>query len=412
VLSYPPLPGPGSPFVQGNYTGCGTAIAVFGNLTVDICPTRIGITPFGGQVQTWVYSNSAWVPQGNYQNSFFGYDPHMVSIAVYEDVVVVGSDQDLDPMTGYYSGSVSIFRFDFSTGNLNLLQTIYVSDLFVNSTKFDLYFGHSVDIFGTTIVVGFPQFGSGSGAVVVLDETIPDKWTLTQVIYESRTTYNLALLGWSVSIFGDQIVIGVPSIFSSLGYVIAYQKVAFVWIFQWETALSITFANVGFDVDNDDSNVVFYLEDSSNPFVIVTDPFSAQEAVLSRPYVSSTGNSDNFGQALSIRNDTLIVGAHAADGLFLQSGVAFVYKRTPGVPGYLWAYQSKKYPTDLANDDGIQFGYDVAVTTELIIGTGAPKWDNIGYESINLGAVYMCECVPFYPCPPLNQPLFPPTLPL
>ena len=80
---------------------------------------------------------------------------------------------------------------------------------------------------------------------------------------------------------------------------------------------------------------------------------------------------DLFGSAVAVSGDTIVVGAYQNDENGPNSGSAYVFTRNEGGMNN-WGQTAKITATDGATDD--QFGYAVAVSGDTIV-VGA-RWDN------------------------------------
>jgi len=83
---------------------------------------------------------------------------------------------------------------------------------------------------------------------------------------------------------------------------------------------------------------------------------------------------DYFGSSVGISGDTIVVGAHLDDDKGLNSGSAYVYKRT----GTTWTEQAKLTASD--GDARDQFGFSVAIEGDTIV-VGAWRDDDNGSDS-------------------------------
>ena len=93
---------------------------------------------------------------------------------------------------------------------------------------------------------------------------------------------------------------------------------------------------------------------------------------------------DNFGNSVSISDDTLVVGAYSDDDKGPQSGSAYVYVRSGGV----WTEQQKLIADDGAADD--YFGYSVSISGDTLV-LGATGDDDKGNGS---GSAYVHPLLP------------------
>lgn len=100
------------------------------------------------------------------------------------------------------------------------------------------------------------------------------------------------------------------------------------------------------------------------------------------------GNDDlhippHFGSAVAIDGDTLVVGAHSADGDFPDTGAAYVYERDASGA---WQPRATLRPSTTQADE-MFFGIRVAISGGTIA-VGAPLADNAAAGTVSSGAVY------------------------
>lgn len=107
-----------------------------------------------------------------------------------------------------------------------------------------------------------------------------------------------------------------------------------------------------------------------------------RELIASNPAVS-----DEFGDAVAISGDTIVVGAPRHEFLAIpgaRTGVAFVFERNAGGAGN-WGLVMELAGSDVAVDD--RFGSAVAISAGTIV-VGAPRHDGDGLDS---GAAYVFD---------------------
>jgi hypothetical protein len=112
-------------------------------------------------------------------------------------------------------------------------------------------------------------------------------------------------------------------------------------------------------------------------FVFVTDgtTWSQQARLLA----SDGAVADKFGTSVAISGDTVVVGAFNANAPLSNSGAAYVFVRS----GTTWTQQQKLTASDATSDD--QFGFSAAITGD-VIAIGANHADFPGNSEA--GAVY------------------------
>lgn len=117
-----------------------------------------------------------------------------------------------------------------------------------------------------------------------------------------------------------------------------------------------------------DSGAVVSFERESNTWV--------QNQIFTAPDAKP---GDVFGQSIALTQNFLVIGAPRNDSLGVDSGAAYIYKRESGI----WLYQAKIKASDGAAGD--LFGISVAIDGNTIL-VGADLNDEVAQEA---GAVYV-----------------------
>ncbi len=159
-------------------------------------------------MQGWTYNeNAKLLPSDGTEDDGFGY-----SISTLDgDTVVVGASGDDD--NGFSSGSAYVFQMPVSgwSGILNEEAKLLASD---GAT--DDAFGHPVSISGDTVVVGAlldDDNGFNSGSAYVFQMPVGGWSGILNEEAKLLASDGAVgdLFGYSVSIFGDKVVVGAPS---------------------------------------------------------------------------------------------------------------------------------------------------------------------------------------------------------
>ncbi len=246
------------------------------------------------------------------------------SVAISGTWAVVGAPSEDEGS----SNSGSAYVYDLSSAT----PTVPVVTLHSPNLQTNAYFGHSVAISGTRVVVGASgaaggvyiyDLGSGTPAVPVATLTNPAPGAG-------------GVFGYSVSVFDDRVVVGVPG--------------ALVGAFEGGRAY------------------VFDLE-SAGP--------NAPSATLDNP---DPANDDRFGHSVAISGARVLVGGNGAYSNTGNNGSAYLFDLqsvTPAVP-----VAALHNPTPDADD---QFGSSVAIDGGTTV-VGAPFDDALGLDR---GHVYV-----------------------
>jgi len=239
------------------------------------------------------------------------------------------------PATG--SGAVYFFTRDPVTGVWSQLQKV------VSSNTTNDRFGSHVAMDGNTAVITDDPFGFGAtaSAYIYTRNPVSGMWAETQVIP------GFTGVGLSLALYGDNLLIGVPvsgtAAVPSSGTAVLYTRnpVTGVWSLKQTLSASNAFASgkFGSSVALSRNRAVIGSPTTDNlktrsAYVFELDPVTnvwAEKSILmpSDPSLWAFGN-DQFGSAVSIFRDTVVVGAsHAiggATGLVSNAGAAYVYK--------------------------------------------------------------------------------------
>jgi prepilin-type N-terminal cleavage/methylation domain-containing protein len=300
----------------------GYAVAIDGD-TVVVGAYQDGDKGIGsGSAYVFTRTGGTWTQQAKLVPADgAAYDRFGSAVAVDADTIVVGAYGDDDK--GTYSGSAYVFT---RTGGTWTQQAKLVP---ADGAASD-YFGYAVAVDADTIVVGAykdDDKGSASGSAYVFTRT-GGTWTQQAKLVPADGTAG-DYFGFAVAVDADTIVVG------------AY--------------------------GDDDKGA-----DSGSAYVFTrTGATWTQQAKLTAP--DGTAN-DYFGHAVAVDAGTIVVGAYGDDDKGDYSGSAYVFTRTGGT----WTQQAKLVPADGAAYD--DFGTAVAINANTIV-VGAHKDDDKGTDS-------------------------------
>ena len=289
--------------------------------------------------ETWTMEEQVELTSDSVAKAEFGY-----AVAISGDVVVVGARKDSDK--GRYSGSVYVFRNNGSTW-------IPEAKLYASDAQGGEWFGSSVAVDGDTLVVGAilgreQDLQPGSAYVFKYDGS---HWVEKARLLASPYVQDEAQFGYSVAIEGETIIIGAPyhdEVEENSGAAYVFHLNAETWIqkakltgsglsgwarFGNSVALSGNTAVVGafknnlFDVNN---NVMV---EAGSAYVFRFDGSDWPEMPKLIP--SDAAARDEFGSAVAISGDLVVVGAHKDDvldvdnNILLDAGSAYVFTIAP-----------------------------------------------------------------------------------
>ena len=310
-----------------------------------------------GAAYVFTRTGTAWTQQAYLKasntesNDLFGQ-----SVAVSGDTVVVGARSEDSNVTGVNgnqadnSGTNSGAAYIFTRSGTTWSQQAYLK---ASNTGVGDNFGSTVAMSGDTVVVGArledsnatsvngnqaDNSGTNSGAAYVFTRS-GTTWTQQAYLKASNTGAD-DNFGWAVAASGDTVVVG------------AYTEDS-----------NATGVN-GNPADNSGTN-------SGAAYVFTRAGTTwTQQAYLK---ASNTGIDDQFGYSVSVSGDTLVVGAYRedsdstgvngnqADGIFVDTGAAYVFSRA----GTVWTQQAYLKASNTGPLDN--FGYSVAVSGDIVV---------------------------------------------
>jgi len=344
-------------YLKASNTGAGDAfgskVAISGDTVVVGAPLEDGsgnkVDPISDELEVnagaaYVFFRvgATWAQQAYLKASASGSDDYFGgSVAVSGDTVVVGATGEDGSGTGVnpsfnnaMAGAGAAYVYVRSGATWNSEAYLKASNTGANDT-----FGISVAISGDTVVIGARlEDGGGTGINSADNNLATDSGmayvftrsggTWSQEVSLKASTVGFYLFGNSVAVSGDTVVVG--TLLADAVYV--FQRSGATWSQQ----AMLTASNAHFDdefgtsvaISGDTVVVGAYAEDGSG---IGVDPVSdnlafdagaayvfvrlggtwSQQAYLK---ASNTGIADNFGSAVAVSDDTVIVGAYNEDG--------------------------------------------------------------------------------------------------
>jgi hypothetical protein len=308
------------------------------------------------------------------------------AVAISENRIVVGAHQD---DTGAANAGIA-YVYDLAGGT----PIVPVLTLTNPSPAPGDFFGYSVSISGTRVVIGAPF--DDAGAVNAGSAYVYDLSTATPAVpWVTLTNPGPAvadLFGSSVSISGTRLVVGVPS--DDTGAVNAGSAYVYDLVASTPTAPVKTLNNPspGFDdrfgycVAISGTRVAvgcpradFSATDSGRAYL-----YDLNSAVPSIPAFTLTNPSpaasNLFGASVALSGTRLVVGVPMGNSGATNSGFAYIYNLAGGTP---------VVPIDILNNpspaSGDNFGTSVAIDATIVI-AGAPFDDTSGQDR---GAAYV-----------------------
>ena len=277
-----------------------------------------------------------------------------------------------------------------------------VAKIIANDGAIDDQFGQAVAIAGDTVVIGARldnDNGNNSGSAYIFQRR-QDGASTWQQVAKLLASNNAAedRFGQSVAIADDTVVIGAPfadnqGANSGLAYIFSrHQNGSNTWgqvtelaandgaaFDQFGVAVAIANDTVVIGANNDSDQGTF----SGAAYIFQRNQGGAGAWGQVAKLTANDGvNFDDFGTAVAISGDIVVVGAHFADAQGASSGSAYVFSRNQGGAN-AWGQVAKL----LANDGvaNARFGTTVAVSGDNAV-IGAPGHSN---PLFNIGAAYI-----------------------
>jgi nucleoside-specific outer membrane channel protein Tsx len=314
----------------------GTSVAMDGSTVVVGAPQKtVGSNSTQGAAYVFVQSGGTWSQQAELTASDgAAYDQFGSSVAVSGSTVVVGAGWRT---VGSNNSQGAVYVFGESGGTWSQQAELTASDGANNN-----YFGFSVALSGSTVVVGatgHPAVGSNvaQGAAYVFVESGGTWSQQAELTASDGAAYDQ--LGSSVALSGSTVVAGAPC-----------------------------------------HSVDFLCQGAAYVFVESGGTWSQQTELT----VSDGAKKDDFGWSVALGSSTLVVGApHHMVGSNITQGAAYVFVESGGT----WNQQA-----ELSSSDGVAydfFGYSVALSGSTVV-AGAPQHPyNVMLSAPGPGASYV-----------------------
>ena len=303
------------------------------------------------------------------------------SVSISGDYAIVGAYGDDD--SGLESGSAYIFKR--SGSNWNQVVKITASDGAAGDT-----FGSSVSISGDYAIVGAygdDDNGLESGSAYIFERS-GNSWTEVTKLTASDGAY-WDHFGSSVSISGDYAIVGAyyhDDNLTNSGSAYIFERSGSSWnqvakLTASDGAVADYFGSVSISGDyaivgawGDDDNGL----DSGSAYIFKRSGSNWNQ--VAKITASDGAAGDTFG-SVSISGDYAIIGAYGDDDNGLDSGSAYIFKRS----GSSWNQVTKITASDGAPND--MFGSSVSISGDYAI-VGAFGNDDNGTES---GSAYIFD---------------------
>ncbi len=363
---------------------------------------------------TQVWNEQAYLKASNTKaGNNFGY-----AVAIEDDTIVVGAPLESsasgatpDDASAVFSGSAYVFERDPATQTWSEQAYLKAS----NVTAGD-QFGHAVAISGDTIVIGARYEESAdpsnpadnsvlsSGAAYVFERDLANSTWSQQAYLKASNVEAGDQFGHAVAISGDTIAVGAleedsgliddmadnSKVDSGAVYIFERDPATQTWseqaylkasnldrgdLFGFAVAISddtLVVSTIGEDSASQSTPTDNSAETSGAAYVFERDPATQTWSEQAYLKASNIEANDQFGYAVAIQGDFIVVGAreewsgaiqNQADNAAPKSGAAYVFERDPNTQTWSQKVYLKAFnvdPLDL-------FGSAVALTSTTVI---------------------------------------------
>lgn len=365
----------------------GQSVAIDGSLAIIGAPEVDDFWLSVGRAYVYAFDGQVWTKEATLVKPSPSGDEYFgSSVAISGDTAVVG----LAPVGGTgVTGRVYVYVRSGTTWTLQ--QQFGAFDGGVSDN-----FGGAVDIEGDTIVVGASHANTAdgdSGAVYVYSRS-GTTWTGEAKLFAADGTWH-SYLGRSVALSGDTIVAGAPGqgITQSSGFVYVFRKSGGSWAqeakFKGSDGASGDEFGEKVSIVNDTALIGAHFDDNAAgtnagaayAFLRTGNSWAQQAKLLA----SNGVGGDEFGKSVALLENTAVVGAMGCDfpGK-ANAGAAYIFRRV----GTVWAEQSQVVPSNGATGDN--FGRSAAASGDKVI-VGAYNDDNTGGVDAGSAYVYAAE---------------------
>jgi hypothetical protein len=304
------------------------------------------------------------------------------AVALDGDTALVGSPGASNGLSE--RGSAAVFTRNGTTWKeQKILRT---TDAFEGD-----HFGERVALGGDTAVIGAPDYGTGSAEVgkVFIFRRGAD-WVETDPIPNPDPQVG-GRFGASLALGGDRLVVGatldliVPGADQRSAYVFARSNIGWQLMRQLNVGLGSLEDRFGYAVALDGDMVLVGVPRGDAAFIdqgavgvfLLHDNRHVEQQ---RPTAADGAEGDEFGTAVALAGNTLVVGAPKHTVTRNGQGAVFVFTRN----GTTWQFQKKLFADDAVV--AARFGSSVALSGDTLA-VGVPE-DDIG-TNINQGSVYV-----------------------
>ena len=261
-----------------------------------------------------------------------------------------------------------------------------------------LHYGHLyvTDAIGQLLPVQLAYLGDNADCPQIIQIRVDDRTAVYPIVIDPLVQQGKLIaddgaandnLGYSVALDGNTAVVGAykadVSTNTDRGAAYVFVRNGSTWVFQAKLVASDGAAGdqFGYAVALHVDTIVVGapLNDNTNGtnagaayvFVRSENSWSEQQKLIGES--AGTHTNDNFGWSVAVEGDVAVVGAPNAPGVGVDQGVVYVFNRVANSWGSTWAQKIQPGGTVLIGDDN--FGWSVALNGNTLV-VGAKGFDN------------------------------------
>jgi hypothetical protein len=340
----------------------GYSVAISGDYVV----VGEDVSTLNGTAYIFTRDGTDWIQQAALTAS----DPNIgknfgKSVAIDGDTAIIGAPHD----TGWIGAAYIFIR----TGTTWTQQAKLTPDDGIGGDEF----GFSVALSGDTAVIGASYAGDGWTGQAYVFTRSGTTWTQQAELLASDGLPQ-DQFGWSVAVSGNTAVVGSIYDDGRTGSAYVYTRTGITWTEQQKLTASDAALEDAFGASvSIDGNTTVVGAGWKNSFIGAAYVYTRSGTTWTQQQkllASDGANGDEFGMAVSISGDNIVVGARFVS---MWTGAAYIFSRT----GTTWTQEARINASDGTYFD--QFGWSVGIDHNYVI-CGAP-----GEPSPYVGSAYI-----------------------
>ncbi len=385
------------------YAYFGTSVAIYENTIVVGAHTSVQGVSIDGAAYVFEKTGDDWSAPSMRElvHPVPDYDDYFGDVVtIHDGVIVIGAP--VDNSNGARSGAAYVYTI---VGESWLNQPPLVTKLTASDGESSDNFGLSVATNGTDILIGAPNSsknGTLSGSVYLYSKIGLDWFTTSPREIKLIGAHKNHRFGATVSIGDNQMIVGTTraqEIPGHFGAAYVYTKNGFEWSVDTATEsvlipIESGYSAFGFAVAISNGTILIGAfmtsldgEGSGGAYVyeIAEDnSWSITNEIKPTDPLTSHHREENFGRAIAVSDDYLVIGAPGTDSTLAPTGIVYVYARNDAsTPGFFdddtWEYETSFI--DPVPEANLEFGTSVTIDGTTIVVTAETASAPYGAEA-------------------------------